>query len=217
MIDTGIKDIEITEKDVDDALLFIIYLLISGISLCFPSLISMLILYISTIVWFNRVKLFDQFGRTRSAVLAIIIHITLPVLVAFYSVDIITYIINSLPIFKKDPKIPYTLLGYSYVFVPIALNQISDYVFKRHKFYDLNLVPALELGRMILWGTTLLFNIQIITEGIEDKFTKVSLLLIFAPMLLYNYGHKVTIEMKKSLKESESMKDEKCKEEKLNH
>lgn len=197
----NIEDSE-TKRDIDNAIIFCFLILSVFVSVLSPSLISMVLLYVTTLWFFNRVRLYNKFGILRYGSLAVIVQIFLPLLVGVFSIEYVSLIVKLLPD-GTTAKVFYFIITYSYAAVPITLNLISHKVFSKHKHFYLNLKPALELGRMLIWGLTLSASIYVITEKIEDNFLKVSYLVVMAPLLLINYAIKITIESKSSRSEYE--------------
>lgn len=185
------------QRDVDNIIISIAYLLIILGSIFFHGLFMAIVLYISTLFYFNRVRMFYKVSRSRFFILATYLQITLPLYVVLAS---ITKFIEFVPKDASSNMKIYIVLAY-YILTPIILNLVSFTVFKKHENFMINQKPALEIGRMVIWGVTLTTSVLVITDGINDNFIKVSLLIVMAPLLIFNYAVKVIFENDSALKE----------------
>ncbi|MDR6720874.1 hypothetical protein [Paenibacillus sp. 2003] len=186
------------QRDVDNLLIFIIYFLVVILgNVRFPGFYMAILLYISTLWYFNRVGLFRKVSKLRLVILALYVQIILPLLTTLTSV---TKLIEVIPNSVSGNVRMYIVLGF-YIFAPIILNLISFAVFKKHEHFRLNQKPALEIGRMLIWGTTLTLSILVITDEVNDAFLKVSLLIVMAPLLMFNYAVKIVYESDSALDE----------------
>ncbi|KAA8785616.1 hypothetical protein EC604_17385 [Paenibacillus amylolyticus] len=185
------------QRDVDNIIISIVYLLVIFGSIFFHGFFMAIVLYISTLFYFNRVRMFDKVSRSRFVILATYLQITLPLFVVLAS---ITKFIEFVPNDASGNMKIYIVLAY-YILTPIILNLISFTVFKKHENFSINQKPALEIGRMVIWGATLTTSVLVIADGIDDNFIKVSFLIVMAPLLIFNYAVKVTFENDSALKE----------------
>ncbi|MGY5484114.1 hypothetical protein [Paenibacillus sp. ALE2] len=193
------------QRDVDNGLIFILYLLVVLGNVCFPGFIMAMLLYISTLWYFNRIGIFRKFSRLRFVFLAFYVQIFLPLLTVLTSMTLVIELMESLPNSTLDNVRIYIILGY-YIFATIILNLISFTIFKKHEHFVFNQKPALELGRMLIWGITFTLSVLVITDEVKDVFLKVSLLMIMAPLLMFNYAVKVLYESNSALNEYKDSK-----------
>ncbi|CAH1219139.1 hypothetical protein PAECIP111892_04671 [Paenibacillus auburnensis] len=190
-------EVIVTQRDVDNILLFIGYLIFVLILLRYFGLVSLILLNVVTIWYLNRVRMFDRVGLLQPVLLGVVIQSVFPFLIGLTSVDYLMIVIKTLASHDVKENDRYITLAILYMLITVIVTIFNHMFLKKQAKYKENLGPALEMGKLVIWESGLLFSISVLIDGIEDVHIKVSYLLILAPIILCNHGFKYGLEMEK--------------------
>ncbi|WP_310830979.1 hypothetical protein [Paenibacillus pedocola] len=191
------NEIIVTQRDVDNILLFIGYIIFVLIVLRYFGFVSLILLNVLTIWYLNRVRMFDRVGLLQPVLLGVVIQSAFPFLIGLNSIDYLMIVIKIFASYDVEENVLYVILAALYMLITVIIIIFNHIILKKHVKYKENLGPALEIGKLVIWESGLLFSIFIITDGIEDAHIKVSYLLLLAPIILCNHGFKYGIELDK--------------------
>lgn len=191
------NEVIVTQRDVDNILLFIGYIIFVLIVLRYFGFISLILLNVVTIGYLNRVRMFDKVGLFQTVLLAVVIQCAFPFLIGLNSIDYLMLLIKIIASHDVKENDRYITLAILYMLITVIVTIFNHMFLKKQAKYKQNLGPALEIGKLVIWESGLLFSIFVITDGIEDTRIKVSYLLLLAPIILCNHGFKYGMEMEK--------------------